>query len=92
MSKSISKQYLLTLRAPDPSTAARLGMACPKFSERLKVYEKKGIPHARQLAEREHLINLRSRYPQYSQQIGVILRSESNTKNKGGFAAPYTLD
>jgi len=90
--KSISKTYLLTLRAPDPSTAARLGMTCPKFSERLRVYEQNKIPHARQLAEREHLINLRSKYPKYKESIGQILRAESATKNKGGFEAPYTLD
>lgn len=92
MSKSISKAYLLRLRAPDVDTAARLGLSCPKFSERLKVYEKNAVPHARQRAEREHLINLRSKYPQYKASIGQILRSESATKNKGGFAAPYTLD
>lgn len=92
MNKSISKAYLLTLRAPDADTAARLGLSCPKFSERLSIYEKSGVPHARQRAEREHLINLRSRYPQYKASIGQILRSESAIKNKGGFAAPYTLD
>ena len=90
--KSISKAYLLTRTAPDADAAARLGLPCPKFSERLKVYEENGVPHARMLAEREHLINLRSRYPQYRAQIGMILRAESNTKHRGGFKTPYTLD
>ena len=90
--KSISKRYLLTRTAPDADAAARLGLACPKFSERLEAYKKAGVPHPRQRAEREHLINLRSRYPQYVQSIGVILRSEANTSHKGGFKAPYTLD
>jgi len=100
MSKSISKKYAKQLAVPDADAAARLGLSCPKFSERLEIYQGKGIPNAHQLAEREHLINLRkqfprhliSKYPDYKKDIGSMLRTDSTTKNKGGFAAPYTLD
>lgn len=92
MNKPISKRYLLTLRAPDLDAAARLGLSCPKFSDRLQAYEKAKVPHARQLAEREHLINLRKKYPKYKASIGQILGADANTKHKGKFVVPYTLD
>ena len=98
MPKSISREYAKRFSVPDPAYAASVGISCPKFSDRVKRYE--SLDTARQLAEREHLINLRknfpkhlvSKYPNYKKEIGSMLRSDSNTKYKGGFKAPYTLD
>ena len=98
--KSISKAYAIRIAAPDPDYAVRVGISCPKFSERLKVLKNKKVPHARQLAEREHLINLSKqfpkhllkKYPNYRKELGQMLRTDSNTEHKGGFKAPYTLD
>jgi hypothetical protein len=96
--KSISREYAKRLSVPDPAYAASIGLPCPKFSDRVKRYQ--GLETGKQLAEREHLINLRqnfpkhlvSRYPNYKKELGSMLRTDANTKNKGGFAAPYTLD
>lgn len=98
MPKSISREYAKRLSVPDPAYAASVGISCPKFSDRVKRYE--SLDTARQLAEREHLINLSknfpkhliTKYPNYKKEIGSMLRSDSNTKYKGGFKAPYTLD
>lgn len=76
--RSISKAYLLTRTAPDADTAARLGLPCPKFSERLAFYQSLGAPNARQRAEREHLINLRKKFPQYKGQIGMMFPTIPN--------------
>lgn len=98
MTKSISRHYAIRVVAPDPEAALKMGNPCPKYSDRVEYY--KETENAKQRAEREHLINLRERfpkhlqqrYPNYKKEIGAILRAEANTKHKGGFEPPYTLD
>jgi hypothetical protein len=95
--KSISKHYAIRLSVPDPDYAARLGISCPKFSDRVQVYKKACAKSAHQLAEREHLNNLKERfpkhlvstYPNYKKELGMMTRVEASKK----FAkVPYTLD